>query len=121
MTNASVGEIARDAQFKLTINALANKPRLEDALTIVDNALSLTSGLLNVVVQKASPLACCAGCHACCYLMATVSAPEALSIVQRLKASLSTKQLNILKQKIERAYRQTKKMDSVLRTKSAVT
>ena len=52
--------------------------------------------------------------------MATVSAPEALAIVQRLRASLTTKALKLLKQKLEQGYRQTKELDSVSRTKAGI-
>jgi Fe-S-cluster containining protein len=120
MTDDSLSERVRSAQYDATIKLLSNGVRADNLLTLVDNARTLTSQLMNAIEQKSDPLACKVGCHFCCYLMATVSAPEALTIVQRLKETCSQQELEDIQQKIEWAYEQTQELDNLARVRARI-
>lgn len=120
MTDKNLGEFARRIQYEATVKTLSKGSTEEQLITLTDNALSLTSNLLDEVKRRSTPLACCSGCNFCCYLMATVSGPEALAIARRLEKSYSEEELKHLKQKIKRAYQQTKKMDNLARIRAGI-
>lgn len=118
MIDNSTSEFVRNAQYEATIKLFSNGSSAENIIALVDNTRTLTAGLINVVEQKSDPLACNVGCHFCCYLMATVSAPEALAIAYRLKETFSQEQLRDIKQKIEQAYQKTREMNNLDRIKA---
>jgi Fe-S-cluster containining protein len=89
-------------------------------LILAQDALKRTSSLVAAFTPKGSRLACHAGCNFCCYLMASVSAPEALFIARRIQESFSPKGLNELKQKINAAYQQTRQLDNLARVRAGI-
>jgi Fe-S-cluster containining protein len=89
-------------------------------LTLAQDALKRTSSLVAAATRKGSRLACHAGCDFCCYLMATISGPEALFIARRIQESFSAAGLNQLKQKINAAYQQTRQLDNLARIRAGI-
>jgi Fe-S-cluster containining protein len=89
-------------------------------LILAQDALKRTSSLVAAFTPKGSRLACHAGCNFCCYLMASVSALEALFIARRIQESFSPKGLNELKQKINAAYQQTRQLDNLARVRAGI-
>lgn len=120
MTDDNPGEAARQAQFEATLDALDKDRTGNQILTLVEQALNLTSTRLEETWDKNKPLACQAGCAFCCYLMATVSGPEALAIAQQLRSSRSEEELARFKEKLRGAYQQTKKMNNLERAKASI-
>ena len=113
-------EIARKTQHDTTANRLAGSPTTENILALVDDALTITSRFSDAIKQQAEPLACAAGCHACCYLMATVSAPEALAIAHHLRETRSPEELRQLKQEIRKSQKQTRTLNSHARVRAKI-
>ncbi len=120
MPDNRASEFARKIQYEATIKTLGKKTTAEQLVTLVNNALSFTSKLADEIERKSGSLACQAGCSFCCYLMATVSAPEALVITRRLEESCSPEELQALKQKVKQAYHQTKEMDNLTRARAGI-
>jgi Fe-S-cluster containining protein len=63
---------------------------------------------------------CRAGCAFCCYLMATITAPEAFAIAGRLRETLSAADLAGLQQRVAAAYQQTEQLNNAERAKARV-
>ena len=120
MTDDSLRERVRSAQYDLTIRLLSNGARAEQLLTLVDNTRTFTLELMRAIAQQAAPLACQVGCHFCCSLMATVSAPEALAIVLRLRETCSQPGLEDIQQKVAQAFRQTRVLDNLSRIRARI-
>lgn len=120
MTEKNPGEAARQALFEATLERLGQGRTEKQILSLVEEALSLTSRLMEEAQEVSKPLACAARCAFCCYLMATVSGPEALAIARRLEESCSEEALVRLKQKLRTAFQQTKKMDNLSRARAGI-
>ena len=118
--NKQLIEIARKTQYDATAHRLGNAPKPENITTVVDDALTITTKFSDVIKQRSGPLACDAGCHFCCYLMATVSAPEALTIAQRLRETRSAQELKQIKHQVKRSLKRTKKLNSHARVRAKV-
>jgi len=114
MATPSPGEQARQLQYQATVEILGQGRTAAQLLALVEQARTLTARLM-AAPPGAEPLACAAGCAACCYLQATVAAPEALAIVHRLAERSSQTELDQLKARIRAAYQQTKKLDNLSR------
>jgi Fe-S-cluster containining protein len=120
MTDDSLRERVRKAQYDLTINLLGKGAQADQLLTLVDNTRIFTLQLIQAIEQQAAPLACQAGCHFCCYLMATVSAPEALAIVRRLEETYPQPELEALKNRVAQAFQQTRALDNLGRIRARI-
>lgn len=120
MNKTSPGEFARRTQYKATIETIRTDRSPEGLFQLTESALLFTQKMLVAVADKSSPLPCRAGCDHCCYLMATVSGPEALTISHRLKESRTQEELKSLKREIKAAYQATKKMDNLDRARSGI-
>jgi Fe-S-cluster containining protein len=120
MTGNNKAEAARQAQFKATLETLNRGTSGEQILSLVEEALNLASTQLEEARDENKPLACQAGCAYCCYLMATVSGPEALAIAYELRESNSNEELARLKARLRAAYQQTKKIDNLTRAKAGI-
>lgn len=114
------GEFARRIQYEAAVKTVGQQKTEESLVTLVDNALAFTAKVVDQIQQKGAPLACEAGCSFCCYLMATVSAPEALAIARRLAETGTPEALQALKEKIAQAYEQTKEMDNLTRARAGI-
>lgn len=118
--NKQLIEIARKTQYNAAAHRLGNSPKPENIATVVDDSLTITTKFSDVIKQRSESLACDAGCHFCCYLMATVSAPEVLMVAQRLRETRSAQELKQIKQKVKRSFKRTKKLDSHARVRARV-
>jgi Fe-S-cluster containining protein len=77
------------------------------------------------MLQKTQPpdapdLACRVGCAFCCYLMATVTAPEAVALTTRLQETLSETELAELRQHVAEAFKQTEQLNNAERAKAQI-
>ncbi len=120
MLDNQVSEWVRSTQFDATVKLLSQTVKPDDIFALVDDARTLTLQLMNSVERKSGLLACAVGCHFCCYLMATVSAPEALTIAHRVRETMSPAELDDLRQRLERACRQTRDMDDWARIRAGI-
>lgn len=118
--NKQLIEIARKTQYDATTHKLGPSPKQKNLVTVVDDAMTITAKFSVVIKQRSEPLACEAGCHFCCYLMATVSAPEALTIAQRLRETYPAEELKQVKRKVNRSFKRTRKLDSHARIRAKV-
>lgn len=120
MTNVNISQIAQRTQYEATVKAVGQSPTPTQILTLIGNSLNFTDSLIARLKSKSEPVACEVGCHYCCYLMATVSGPEALTIAHRLRESWTPDDLDHLQQKLAQAYQQTRALDNVARIKAAI-
>ena len=120
MTNTDPGMDARRAQYRATVRTLSKGLTEDNLLILAEDALKRTSSLVASITRKGSRLACDAGCNFCCYLMATVSGPEALFIAHRIEESFSPAGLNQLKQRINAAYQRTRRLDNRARMMASI-
>ena len=113
-------EYVRKVQYNATRRTLGQQVSASQVITLIDDAVKLTSGLVETALQKSDPVACEAGCNFCCYLMATVSAPEMLAIVFRLEEAWMPGELDQLKQRVELAFEQTKTLNNFDRAQAGI-
>ena len=113
-------EIARKTQYQAVSGRLSPKPDPKAILMVCDDARNITSRFFETILKQVPPPACDSGCHFCCYLMATVSAPEALAIAHHLRQSLAGKALRQLKLKLARSLKKTERLSSLDRIKAGV-
>jgi Fe-S-cluster containining protein len=121
MPEAGIGDSARRKQYSETRITLMQGHKDDQIRLLSEKARHNTINLIEQVTQKSpTPLACETGCHFCCYLMATVSAPEALEIAHHLRTISTPSELEDTKKRIKRAYQQTNKLDNVARIQSGI-
>jgi Fe-S-cluster containining protein len=121
MPEPGIGESARRKQFIETRITLSQGRKEDQILVLSEGARRNTIDLIEEVTRDHStPLACETGCNFCCYLMATVSAPEAMEIAHQLRTNLKPNELDRIKKRIAHAYQQTNKLDNVARIHSGI-
>ena len=113
-------EFARVTQYEATTAILGAKPTRLNVLNLAEKTREFTLQLVHAITGKSSTLACEQGCSFCCYLMATVSAPEALLIVQKINESFSKEDLTSIRLKVDRAFHATEKLNNHARIKASV-
>lgn len=104
-------------QLAFTTRQLEHPVSIENLRTLTTRTLIEIQQELSGYLVKAEPLACAAGCSYCCYLMATVSAPEALHIAAQLQEELAPQELLALKDRIKQAYDDSARLSNLERIK----
>jgi Fe-S-cluster containining protein len=120
MTSQNPGEFARSVQYQATLDILGQGLTEASLLSLAEGALALTTKMVAAIQSQSPPLACQPGCDACCYLMATVSGPEALSIARHMESAFLPAELKQLRARVKWAYRQTRTMDNLARARARI-
>jgi Fe-S-cluster containining protein len=116
----TTSEYVRKVQYDTTRQTLGQPASASQIITLDDDAVKLTTGLMETAQQEPIPVACEAGCNFCCYLMATVSAPEVLAIVSRLEKTWAPSDLDQLRQQVQMAFKQTKMLNNHDRARAGI-
>jgi Fe-S-cluster containining protein len=96
---------------------LAGDPTRQRVIELTRSAMASTSRLVDALLARAprGAVACKAGCGHCCHVLVSVTAPEALTILDHLKSSLSAAALNRLRTRVTEFCTQTRGLSAAER------
>jgi len=92
-------------------------PSEQRTVALARNAMAGTSRLSDALLARApdGAVACKVGCDHCCYQVVGVTPPEALAIVDHLKRTLSSEELDHVRERVARLFERTRGLTSAER------